>query len=322
MVKKVLLSDKILDFLTKAISIQIQIFRGSSEGYKKSYVDIPKINYKEIRTRCIAYVEWKKMSIVKYNQRIDEEEQDTTDIEINYWDELDNASKKILRVIDVNEITENKDIFKNPTQLENKITKELTKNAKLLALSFTTQDNKKITLFKKISKNYFVFKESGFFAFIRGGSVNLFDDNLMKIPIDFDFIKIGNEILIYNVKAFEQTFKFNLKYENDFEIVSSHMQNNEEYEIPNLDKLLESIPDRLNHLRKFPSIKEKGIYTFSLEQLTEEHKNYPFPGVTIAENRIYFGKTIDLIRFFNDSKLYSRLTEISYIADDKTEIKK
>lgn len=295
--------DKVIHFLAKdTLTLQLDFIK--QEEYSSSYISLDTDSVDDIRRTCQNFVkEREKWKSFEYGEEPDNE-----------------RIIGVFRTIDVNNIPLNKTILKKPSVLENSITEELMDSTKWIGFRFESRNNKSVLCLKKISNSYFVLQKHRKFHFVRGGVATLFRDNLVKFPGDFDIIKYGDTLLIFNPFQFEELFHYHILHEKIRKEVFSYIRKKADYEIEHLDEIEDIVKSNRLLLRKFGSIKDKQIYNKKLSEIKQALKVRKVSTLEISGKKMKFKGSRAFIDFFNDNHLSSYFTKKNYIAHSKTEV--
>lgn len=236
-----------------------------------------------------------------------------------YGEQPDNEKTKgVFRTIAIADIPFKNNLLKKPEIVQERITEGLVKSAKLIGFRFEHKE-KSILFLKKITTNFFVLTDHSKFHRVIKGVATLFRENLVNIPGEFDIVKFGDTLLIFNPYQFEELFNYHILHEKDRKEVFDYIKKKADYKIANLEDIEEIIKRNRRFLRKFGPIKDKQIYNQKLSDIKKILKKRKVPTLKITGNEMKFQGTRALIYFFNDNHLSSYFTKRNYTSHSKTE---
>lgn len=297
-------ANKIIHFLAKdGIAAQLMFIKKDKDGINTSYIDLTQETVDEIRVICQSFMKrrdrWKQ---VGYGEQLDDE-----------------RGAGLYRTIDITKIPNKNNIFKKPLVLEEKISEKLGNSVKWIGFRFELSDTKSVLFLKKTSSDYFVINEHKKYHRVRSGVASLFEGSLIKFPGDFDLVKFGNTLLIYNIRQFEDLFDYHILHEKNRKEVFNYIRNKADYEIDQLNFFEDVIKLKKYHLRKFGPIKDKEIYVKKISELKKVLKIRKVKTLKIAGKTMTFVGATAFIDFFNDNHLSSYFTQRDYTSHSKTQ---
>ena len=298
------IANKIIHFLAKdGVVAQLIFLKKDKDEINTSYISLTRNTADKVRVIAQSFMRRKeRWESVVYGEQLDDE-----------------RTLGVYRTIDITKIPKKGNIFKKPITLEKNITEDLGNSVKWIGFRFELNNQKSVVFLKKTSRDYFVINEDRKFHMIRSGVASLFEGSLVKFPGDFDLVKFGNTLLVFNIRQFEDLFDFHVLHEQDRKDVFDYIRNEADYEIEQLDIFEDVVKIKKYHLRKFGPIKDKQIYTKGLSEIQEILNVRKVKTLTVNGNKLKFVGAAAFIDFMNDNYLSSYFTKRDYTSHSKVQ---
>lgn len=200
----------------------------------------------------------------------------------------------------------------------NALDPKLASRLKSLQIRLETRDAK-VIFFRKFTKGRVHIKNKNILRLYRG-LLTVPKDTLIDLPGDYDCCFFGSKLAVFQRKRFEEIFDYRRFHLSTHGKIFAHLKK-AGVKITNFDEMFEKTRNDKRKLRKFASIRDKGIYKWGYARIEKFLKERAIRTVRLdpKTRAITFDNAQAMLDFYNDAHLDSKATGRQYKAQSKSQ---
>lgn len=175
-----------------------------------------------------------------------------------------------------------------------------------------------VVFFRKFTKGK-VLSQSKKLGRLTNGTLSLSKDTLIELPGDYDCCLYGDDLAVFNRPHFEDIFGYHEHHLSLHNEVFAGLEG-ASVNIDRFDELLEQTRSDKRKLRKFGSIRDKGMYKWDFDEIEKflKKRNIPKVSTNPKTRTVAFDSAQAMLDFYNDAHLDSKATNRRYKVQSKS----